>query len=64
MLESKRLMNKGLREGRIVALVDAVDALAERFVQGVPMERFKKKTEELRRASDARGREGKAKAVL
>ncbi|KAL5338220.1 ClpP/crotonase-like domain-containing protein [Aspergillus crustosus] len=59
LIESKRLMNKGLRDGRIVALVDAVDALAERFVSGVPMERFRKKTEELRSASEKRG--GKAK---
>ncbi|KAL4861862.1 hypothetical protein BDV12DRAFT_57343 [Aspergillus spectabilis] len=64
MLESKRLMNKGLREGRIVALVDAVDALAERFVEGVPMEKFQRKTEELKRASEARGGKGRVKSSL
>ncbi|KAL4886066.1 ClpP/crotonase-like domain-containing protein [Aspergillus karnatakaensis] len=63
MLESKRLMNASLREGRLVALVDAVDALAERFVAGVPMERFKKRTEELQRASEARGVKGQDKVM-
>ncbi|KAL4967472.1 enoyl-CoA hydratase/isomerase family protein [Aspergillus stella-maris] len=64
MLESKRLMNASLRDGRIVALFDAVDSLAERFVKGVPMKRFERKTEELRRAREARSGKGKEKSVL
>jgi peroxisomal 3,2-trans-enoyl-CoA isomerase len=41
------LVNGPLRAGRVVALFDAVSALAERFVEGVPMERFQRKTGEL-----------------
>ncbi|KAL4792955.1 ClpP/crotonase-like domain-containing protein [Aspergillus venezuelensis] len=63
MLESKRLMNASLREGRMLALFDAVDSLAERFVKGVPMGRFERKTEELRRAREARSGK-KEKSVL
>lgn len=47
MLETKRLQNAPLRGERIVAMFDAASALAERFVEGVPMERFKRKNEEL-----------------
>lgn len=36
----KRLQNAPLRDGRLVAVVNAVDALAERFVENAPMERF------------------------
>jgi Delta3-Delta2-enoyl-CoA isomerase len=43
MMESKRLMNKSLRDGRIVAVYDAMDALAERFVDGAPVKRFEEK---------------------
>ncbi|KAL4942184.1 hypothetical protein BDV06DRAFT_222440 [Aspergillus oleicola] len=62
MLESKRLMNAPLREGRIVALFDAANALAERFVEGAPLGRFEKKTAELKRAREAR--RGKEKSSL
>ncbi|KAL4808654.1 ClpP/crotonase-like domain-containing protein [Aspergillus unguis] len=54
MIETKRLQNGPLRQERIVAVFDAASALAERFVQGVPMERFKRKNEELARAREAR----------
>lgn len=47
MLETKRLVNGPLRAERVVALFDAVSALAERFVEGVPMERFQRRTGEL-----------------
>lgn len=40
MMEVKRLQNAPLRDGRLVAVVNAMDALAERFVEGAPMERF------------------------
>jgi peroxisomal 3,2-trans-enoyl-CoA isomerase len=47
MMEAKRLMNAPLRAGRILAVYDSVDALAERFVSGAPAARFAKKKAEL-----------------
>ena len=47
MMEAKRLMNAPLRDGRMVAVVNAMDALAERFVEGAPEARFAKKKAEL-----------------
>lgn len=43
MIESKRLMNAPLRDGRLVAVVNAVDALAERFVEDAQKKRFEDK---------------------
>ena len=40
MMESKRLQNAPLRDGRIMAVYNAVEALAERFVNGAPIQRF------------------------
>ncbi|KAL4912104.1 ClpP/crotonase-like domain-containing protein [Aspergillus aurantiobrunneus] len=62
MIETKRLQNQGLRGERIVSMFDAASALAERFVHGAPMERFRKKTGQLAKASEAR--RGKEKASL
>jgi peroxisomal 3,2-trans-enoyl-CoA isomerase len=47
MMETKRLQNAPLRDGRIVAMFDAASALSERFVDGAPYERFRRKTEQL-----------------
>lgn len=47
MMESKRLMNAPLRDKRLLAVYDAVDALAERFVIDAPAERFAAKRMEL-----------------
>ncbi|KAI8937718.1 hypothetical protein NX059_005419 [Plenodomus lindquistii] len=47
MVEMKRLQNVGVRDQRMMAVVNAVDALAERFVEGAPTERFKIKIQEL-----------------
>ncbi len=47
MMETKRLMNAPLRDGRLIAVVNSIDALAERFVDGAPMERFLIKKSEL-----------------
>lgn len=47
MIETKRLQNAGRRTERIVAVVDSFDALAERFVEGAPTERFLIKKAEL-----------------
>ena len=55
MMEAKRLMNIPLREGRMVAVVNAMDALAERFVEGAPAERFVAKRKEL----EAKSKKGK-----
>jgi hypothetical protein len=43
MMEHKRLMNAPLRDGRMLAVYNAMDALAERFVDGAPMKRFEEK---------------------
>ena len=43
MMETKRLMNAPLRDGRIVAVFNAMDALAERFVEDAPKKRFEDK---------------------
>lgn len=43
MMETKRLQNAPLRDGRMLAVYNAVDALSERFVDGAPVQRFKEK---------------------
>jgi peroxisomal 3,2-trans-enoyl-CoA isomerase len=43
MMEMKRLQNVGIRDQRLVAVVNAVDALAERFVEDAPKMRFEAK---------------------
>jgi peroxisomal 3,2-trans-enoyl-CoA isomerase len=40
MMETKRLQNAPLRDVRIMSVYNAVEALAERFVEGVPIQRF------------------------
>ena len=47
MTEMKRLQNAPLRSGRLLAVYDSMDALAERFVEGAPFERFALKAAEL-----------------
>ena len=47
MIITKKLQNAQLRPERIVALYDAFDALAERFVEGVPTQRITMKANEL-----------------
>jgi Delta3-Delta2-enoyl-CoA isomerase len=56
MMEMKRLQNAGIRDQRIVAVVNAVDALAERFVEGAPEQRFKDKVRELEEKRRARAK--------
>lgn len=55
MMESKRLMNAPLRDGRLIAVYNSIDALAERFVEGAPVKRFEEKKKLL---------EGELKAFL
>ncbi|KAG9240677.1 peroxisomal d3,d2-enoyl-CoA isomeras-like protein [Calycina marina] len=47
MMEMKRLQNAPLRDGRMLAVHNSVDALAERFVEGAPTQRFAIKKAEL-----------------
>ncbi|KAJ4374225.1 hypothetical protein N0V83_002966 [Neocucurbitaria cava] len=47
MMEMKRLQNAPVRDARLVAVVNAVDALAERFVEDAPKKRFEEKRREL-----------------
>lgn len=47
MMEMKRLQNQSLRDQRILALFEAWQALAERFVDGEPAERMLAKMNEL-----------------
>ncbi|OCK81679.1 peroxisomal d3,d2-enoyl-CoA isomeras-like protein [Lepidopterella palustris CBS 459.81] len=54
MMEMKRLQNAPLRDGRMVAVYNAADALAERFVDGAPLKRFKEKRELLESKSKSR----------
>lgn len=51
LIEAKRLMNLPLRAGRLAAVIESVDALANRFVSGAPRDRFKMKKQELERKS-------------
>lgn len=43
MIEMKRLQNAPIRDQRLIAVVNAVDALAERFVEDAPTKRFQEK---------------------
>ncbi len=56
MVEMKRLQNVGVRDARMLAVVNSVDALAERFMDGEPKARLEAKIKEL-----AEKRKAKAK---
>ena len=43
MIEMKRLQNVGKRDERMIAVYNAMDALAERFVEDAPKKRFEEK---------------------
>lgn len=47
MIETKRLQSSPLRARRILAMFDATHAMSERFVDGAPMELFRRKAEKL-----------------
>ncbi|MBE7182116.1 MAG: hypothetical protein INR71_13095, partial [Terriglobus roseus] len=47
MMEVKRLQNAPRRDERLIAVVNAMDALSERFVENAPMKRFEAKRAEL-----------------
>ncbi|KAF7897749.1 uncharacterized protein EAF01_008715 [Botrytis porri] len=54
MMEAKRLQNLPLRDSRILAVYNSIDALAERFVDGAPFERFEAKRKEMEAKSRSR----------
>lgn len=56
MMEMKRLQNAPIRDQRMIAVVNAVDALAERFVEDAPKRRFEEKRKEMEAKSKARSK--------
>lgn len=56
MMEMKRLQNGKIRDERMIAVVNAVDALAERFVEDAPKKRFEEKRRELEEKSKTRAK--------
>lgn len=56
MMEMKRLQNAPVRDARMLAVVNAVDALAERFVDGAPTMRFEAKVKELEEKRKAKAK--------
>lgn len=56
MMEMKRLQNAPIRDARLIAVVNAVDALAERFTEDAPKKRFEVKVKELEAKSKARSK--------
>ncbi|KAH7406192.1 peroxisomal d3,d2-enoyl-CoA isomerase-like protein [Phaeosphaeria sp. MPI-PUGE-AT-0046c] len=56
MIEMKRLQNAPIRDARLIAVVNAVDALAERFVEDAPKKRFEEKRKELEAKSKTRAK--------
>ncbi|KAL6705884.1 hypothetical protein ACN47E_006344 [Coniothyrium glycines] len=56
MMEMKRLQNAPIRDQRLIAVVNAVDALVERFVEDAPKKRFEEKRKELEAKSKTRSK--------
>lgn len=56
MMEMKRLQNAGIRDQRMIAVVNAVDALAERFVEDAPTKRFAEKKKAMEEKSKTRSK--------
>ncbi|KAF2625869.1 peroxisomal d3,d2-enoyl-CoA isomerase [Macroventuria anomochaeta] len=56
MCEMKRLQNDPIRDARFLAVVRAVDALSERFVEDAPKKRFEAKRKELDEKRAARSK--------
>jgi len=56
MMETKRLQNAPRRSERMMAVFDAMDALAERFVEGAPAQRFRDKRALLEAKSKGRSK--------
>ncbi|CAI6335673.1 unnamed protein product [Periconia digitata] len=56
MIEMKRLQNSSIRDQRMVAVLNAVDALAERFVEDAPLKRFAEKRAEMEKKSQGRSK--------
>ena len=56
MMEARRLMNAPLTDGRLVAVVNAMDSLAEAFVEGRPERRFQLKRKQMEEKSKNRSK--------
>lgn len=56
MMEMKRLQNAPIRDARMMAVVNAIDALAERFVDDAPKKRFEEKRKEMEAKSKAKSK--------
>jgi peroxisomal 3,2-trans-enoyl-CoA isomerase len=56
MMETKRLQNVGIRDQRMIAVVNAIDALAERFVEDAPVKRFAEKKKLMEEKSKTRSK--------
>ena len=56
MMEMKRLQNAPIRDARMMAVWNAVDALAERFVEDAPKKRFEEKKKLLESKSKTRAK--------
>ena len=56
MMEARRLMNAPLRDGRMIAVVNAMDALAERVVDGAMERRFAEKRAKLEAKSQGKSK--------
>ncbi|OAG33960.1 hypothetical protein AYO21_11891 [Fonsecaea monophora] len=56
MMEAKRLQNLALRRDRMLAVHEAADALAERFVEDAPKQRFAEKSRLLLEKSKSRSK--------
>ncbi|KAF2402853.1 peroxisomal d3,d2-enoyl-CoA isomeras-like protein [Trichodelitschia bisporula] len=56
MMETKRLQNAPLRDARLLAVVNSIDALAERFVADAPAKRFAAKKALLESKSKTRSK--------
>jgi len=54
MMETKRLQNAPLRDMRMMAVYNSIDALAERFVEDAPKKRFEAKKAELEAKSKSK----------
>jgi len=54
MMEMKRLQNAPLRDSRMIAVYNSIEALAERFVEDAPVKRFEEKKKLLESKSKAK----------
>ncbi|KAF2132080.1 peroxisomal d3,d2-enoyl-CoA isomerase [Dothidotthia symphoricarpi CBS 119687] len=56
MMEMKRLQNAPIRDARMIAVVNSIDALAERFVEDAPTKRFEAKKKAMEEKSKGKSK--------